>query len=235
MRIHYFQHVPFEGLGLIANWAFERGHTLTSTKFHDEESSVPPLGDYDALIVMGGPMGVYDDKSYPWLAGEIDHIRSAIEASKPVLGICLGAQLIAASLGARVASHSHKEIGWFPIALRDETSGHPMFAGLHHEMTVLHWHGDRFEIPAGAIPFASSQVCDNQGFLYHDHVLALQFHLEMDEAAVRTMVEACRHELIPGEFVQTAEEIMSHCKTVCNDVALQTLLGRWLAGSQNAT
>ena len=100
---------------------------------------------------------------------------------KHMLGILLGAQLIADVLGAAVKPHRHKEIGWFPIAFSDEMMGHPLLNGLNSAMSVLHWHGNHFEIPITALPMVSSQVCDNQGFLYENRVLGLQFYLEMDE------------------------------------------------------
>ena len=191
MKLHYFQHEPFEGLGMIADWAAKQGHVLSCTPFFDPGARLPKLDEYDALVVMGGSMGVYDEDRFPWLAAEKAHIRAAIDAGKRVLGICLGAQLIAACLGAKVAPHTHKEIGWFPVAMTDAGVVHPLLAGFNSAMTVFHWHGDRFEIPAGAQHLMSSAACDNQAFIYGEHVLALQFHLEMDE--VQTF----------GEFLDT--------------------------------
>lgn len=227
MRIHYFQHVPFEGLGMIADWAGERGHTLSRTAFYEQAISLPDIEDYDALTVMGGPMGVYEEDAYPWLKQEKGHIRAAIDAGKPVLGICLGAQLIAASLGAKVAPHSHKEIGWFPVAVEDSVAGHPILSGLNPAMTVLHWHGDRFEIPVGAVRLMSSAACDNQAFLYGKHVLGLQFHLEMDAPAVEAILESCGHELVKEEWIQTAGTIRQKTSVSHTRRSLFMLLDNW--------
>lgn len=230
MRIHYFQHVPFEGLGMIADWAGEHGHTLSRTAFYEQGISLPDTEDYDTLIVMGGPMGVYEEDAYPWLKPEKSHIRATIDAGKPVLGICLGAQLIAASLSAKVAPHSHKEIGWFPVVVEDSVAGHSILSGLNPAMTVLHWHGDRFEIPGGAVRLMSSAACDNQAFLYGRHVLGLQFHLEMDSTAVDAILGSCGHELVKGEWIQPAETIRQKTSVNHTRRSLFMLLDNWASG-----
>lgn len=215
---------------MIADWANKHGHTLTRTAFFDPAALIPDHDDYDALIVMGGTMGVYDEAHISWLAGEKAHIRAAIEAGKFVLGICLGAQLIAASLGAKVAPHTHKEIGWFPVTMTDAGGVHPLLAGFNSTMLVFHWHGDRFEIPAGAERLMSSAACDNQAFIYGERVLALQFHVEMDAAAVRAIMAAGAEELRregPGLWVQSAGEIVEKCKKAVTKQTLYTLLDRW--------
>lgn len=230
MRLHYFQHEPFEGLGMIADWAAQRGHGVSSTAFFQTGAQLPDVHDYDALVVMGGSMGVYDEDRFHWLAAEKAHIRTAIDAGKQVLGICLGAQLIAASLGARVAPHVHKEIGWFPVAMTDAGVAHPLLAGLNHSMSVFHWHGDRFEIPVGAEHLMSSAACDNQAFTLGDKVLALQFHLEMDPRAVRAIMTACADELQregQGRWVQSAAEIVEKSEKAVTKQALYMLLDRW--------
>jgi len=227
MRLHYFQHVPFEGLALIESWAQDRGHEVQGTQLYDTHHRLPALEDYEALVVMGGPMGVYEDQDYPWLAAEKDHIRRAISAHKPVLGGCLGAQLIAHSLGATVKPHSHKEIGWYPITLTERARSHRLFEGLEKDLTVLHWHGDRFEIPDGALPLAQSEACDHQGFLYRDRVLGLQFHIEMEQEAVKKIIAACGHELVSGPFIQDADTILRETQKHDLRAVLFTLLDRW--------
>lgn len=228
MRIHYFQHVPFEGLGMIAAWAAERGHTIEKTMLYDPNHHFPALDDYDALIVMGGSMGVYDEAEHPWLFAEKQHIRSAIDAGKSVLGVCLGAQLIAAALGAKVAPHTHKEIGWFPVAITDEAAGHPILSGLNQAMTVFHWHGDRFDIPEGAIHLMCSEACDNQAFLYNK-VLGLQFHLEMDEAAINSIIAVCGDELKTNRWIQSAEAIRHKTTAMQTERPLYRVLDNWVA------
>ena len=233
MKLHYFQHEPFEGLGMIAEWATRHGHSLARTAFFDAGAVIPDPEDYDALIVMGGSMGVYDEHRFPWLAAEKAHICAAIDAGKYVLGICLGAQLIAASLGARVAPHVHKEIGWFPVTMTDVGAVHPLLLGFNSTMSVFHWHGDRFEIPLGAYHLMSSEACDNQAFAYGERVLALQFHLEMDPTAVRAIMAACAEELRregTGLWVQSAGEIVERSKKAATKQTLFTLLDRWSQG-----
>ena len=229
LRIHYFQHVTFEGLGMIREWAQRRGCDLSCTTFYESGWKIPDLQSYDALIIMGGPMGVYDERDYPWLSAEKAHIRAAIDAGKPVLGICLGAQLIAAALGVKVSSMPNKEIGWFPVAITDEGAGHPILKGINYAMDVLHWHGDRFEIPAGALHLMSSRACDNQAFVYDDRVLGLQFHLEMDEPAIQGITAACGHELIESATVQSAATLFKRAAELNTKHTLFQLLDNWKA------
>ena len=228
MKLHYFQHEPFEGIGMIAEWAAQRGHTLVQTAFFAAAPSLPALSDYDALIIMGGSMGVYDEDQYPWLVAEKAHIRAAITAGLPVLGICLGAQLIAASLGAKVAPQTHKEIGWFPVAMTEAGAQHPLLSGFNSAMTVYHWHGDRFELPAGAVHLMSSAACDNQAFLVGARTVGLQFHLEMDAAAVQAIVKECGHELEHGPWIQSGEEMLEKAQGAATRRALYSLLDRWI-------
>lgn len=206
-RIHYFQHVPFEGLGRIEHWTRLHGHSVTVTRFY-ESHPFPPPSDYDWLIIMGGPMSAYEDDIYPRLVEEKRAISQAIQAGKTVLGICLGAQLLAAVLGARVYPHRQKEIGWYPVKLTSAADSARLCVGLPGELTVFHWHGDTFDIPTGAVHLAESAVCPHQAFLYGDRVLALQFHLEATPAAVDGMVANGGHELNPASSVQSGEEIL---------------------------
>lgn len=207
---------------MISHWAAEHGYAESTTHLY-EPHQLPDVSDYDALIIMGGTMGVHDDAAYPWLAAEKAHIKAAIDANKHVLGICLGAQLIADALGAHVAPHTHKEIGVFPILLRK----HPITKGLASPMDVLHWHGDRFEIPEGATHLASSDACDNQAFIYGNNVLGLQFHSEMDSAAIDKIIDACGHELVADKNIQNAVTIRTQSKSLQGYGALSILLDNW--------
>jgi len=228
-RIHYFQHVSFEGLGLIRDWCNARGYYISDTAFYDQNFRLPSIDDYDALVVMGGPMGIYDEIQYPWLEQEKIHIKAAIDAGKHVLGVCLGAQLIASVLQAQVKPHNHKEIGWFPITLCDKAVEHPIVTNLNTTMLAFHWHGDRFEIPRGSLHLFSSNGCDNQAFLYRNKVLGLQFHLEMNQATVQKIVEACEHELQPGAYVQDKKTILNKTKKINTQAAVNTLLDNWIS------
>ena len=209
LNIHYFQHVPFEGLACIENWVFARNHVLSCTRFY-EEHTLPDLDKIDWLIVMGGPMGVYDEALFPWLVVEKDFISKAIAKGKMVLGICLGAQLIAENLGAKVYPNTQKEIGWFPIRLTEAATRLNMFDGFASEFSVFHWHGDTFDLPGGATLLAESTACKNQAFIYKEKVLGLQFHFEVDALAVAGMVDGADAELVKGLYVQTADEILSN-------------------------
>ncbi len=205
MHAHYFQHVPFEGLGSIEPWLREAGYTISRTAFF-EAPELPEPDNLDLLIVMGGPMGVNDEDEYPWLAAEKAFIRQAIEAGKPVLGICLGAQLIAAALGARVYQNPCREIGWMPVRGIPGTAS-PVFK-FPSPMQVFQWHGDTFELPEGAVRLARSDACENQAFQFGTSVLALQFHLEMTPGGVADLVRECGDSLEPGPHVQTAGDML---------------------------
>lgn len=186
LRIHYFQHVPFEGLGCIEDWALGQGHQLSYTRFY-EGRQLPPLDEIDWLIVMGGPMGIYDEAIYPWLSGEKEFIRQAIAANKVVLGICLGAQLLADALGANVKPGKNKEIGWFPVQKTAEGKVSKLLDDMPDQLVVFHWHGDQFEIPANGLRLAESEACPNQILQYGDRVIGLQFHFEATEQTIRIM------------------------------------------------
>lgn len=208
MRIHCLQHVPFEGPAAIGTWASDRGHALTATRLF-EDGKLPRVGELDRLVVLGGPMNVYEEDRYPWLAREKRFLGEAIAAGKSVVGVCLGAQLLAAVLGAKVRRNRHKEIGWFPVEWA-EHAGRAVDFGLPSErLDAFHWHGDTFDLPAGAIHLARSEACENQAFLWGGRALGLQFHLESTAESVRLLAENCGDELVPGPFVQTAGEILS--------------------------
>lgn len=200
-RIHYFQHVAFEGLGSIEEWASSNGHSLSSTRFF-EDGKLPELTEFDWLIVMGGPMSVNDEDSLPWLKGEKLFIRQAIDAGKTVIGICLGSQLVSSALGSKVYAGKEKEIGWFDIKLTDYAGSGSLFSDSGQNIKVFHWHGDTFDLPENAIHLASSEAFKNQAYIYHNNVLALQFHLELTEELLNKMIENGSEELKAGNFIQ---------------------------------
>lgn len=206
MRAHYLQHVSFEGLGSIAPWLAAAGYEVTHTAFFDS-AVLPSPADIDLLIVMGGPMSVNDEQLFPWLAAEKQFIGDSIRLGKSVLGICLGAQLIAAALGARVYPNAEKEIGWFPVQFSDAESMSGL--GLPATERVFHWHGETFDLPPGARQLAQSEACENQAFLLARSVIGLQFHLETTPQAAEDIVVNSRHELVPARFVQSEKEILS--------------------------
>ncbi len=200
-RLHYIQHVPFETPGSILDWATTAGVTLTSTRMFKDEP-LPRLESLDCIVVMGGPMGVNDITRFKWLKAEKNFIETAVKIGKPVLGICLGAQLLADVLGAGVRKNRYKEIGWFPLTTTKENESIAATQFLPKRFTAFHWHGDTFDIPEGARRIAISEACENQGFVYHDRVIALQFHLEVTEPSLIEMVNNGRNELITDRYVQ---------------------------------
>jgi len=206
MRAHSLQHVPFEGLGSIEPWLEANGYALTHTRFF-ASTDLPVPEVIDLLIVMGGPMSVHDTADFPWLGLEKAFVREVIEAGKPILGICLGAQIIANVLGAKVFPNQQKEIGWFPIHAIP-SSEDSVFSFPPSE-TVFHWHGETFDLPPGAIRLARSDGCENQAFQLDKRIIGLQFHLETTPESARELISHCRDELIPSRFVQSEEEILS--------------------------
>jgi len=207
MRIHYLQHVPFEGLGKIEEWAARSGHSVTATRLFAHES-LPVMDSLDLLIIMGGSMGVNDDAKYRWMKGEKLFIELAIQKEKKVLGICLGAQLIAHVLGAKVYPNPQKEIGWFPIELNPPNVRRHALNVLPQRTTVFHWHGDTFDLPEGASHLARSRACENQAFAVGDQVAGLQFHLEMGMPQIESLLRHASADLTAGDYVMSAEEML---------------------------
>ena len=225
MRIHWFQHVPFEGLGAIEGWLLAHGHTLTCTRFYAGETPPAGVDGFDWLIVMGGPMNIYQYRDYPWLKSEKRVIREAVAGNKRVLGVCLGAQLIADALGGKVYQNAEREIGWFPITAVPEGAASPFV--FPAEMTVFHWHGDTFSLPPGGVWLARSEGCENQAFAVGSRVVGLQFHLEMKPDDVSRIAKECPDELVPARYVQTADAIIARASSEGEGTAalLERLLG----------
>ena len=205
MRVHFLQHVSFEGPGSIDTWSRRAGMTVTCTRFH-EEWELPDLRELDLLVILGGPMSVNDGMVHPWLAHERAFISRAIDAGTRVLGICLGAQLIASVLGATVHPNSEKEIGWFPVT-GVASAGNAVYR-FPPSFHAFHWHGETFDLPEGAVPLARSAACAQQAFQVGRRVIGLQFHLESTPDAVRDLVDHCAEDLVPSRFVQSREEIL---------------------------
>jgi len=208
MKLHYLQHVPFEGIGRIQDWADSHKHLLSSTRLFSNDR-LPALDNFDLLVIMGGPMGANDDRRFKWMATEKAFIEAAIEKNKPVLGICLGSQLIASILGARVYANREKEIGWFPIELDPPEVSRTPLQALQQRSMVFHWHGDTFDLPKGARHLARSRACENQAFVYGEAIVGLQFHLEVAEPHIENMIHHGQSELVSGfEFIQDPRHMM---------------------------
>lgn len=184
LRVHYFQHIAHEGLGSPESWLRQRQADVTTTEFFalpqgDSHIVLPSLDEVDLLIIMGGGMSVNDEDIYPWLIAEKKWIRQFIELGKPVVGLCLGGQLIANSLGAIVTKNKVKEIGWWNVYGKPVQTSHSDIFQLPDSIVALSWHGDTFEIPQGAIWLAENEACPHQAFQYGDRVLGFQFHPEI--------------------------------------------------------
>mgnify|MGYP001820503981 FL=1 len=208
MRFHLLQHAAFEGPAAIQDWIRGNDHTLTTTKLYRGDL-LPSLSDFDFLIVMGGPMGVEEIQQYPWLAAERGFIRQSIDADKYMLGICLGAQLIARACGAKVTRNIHREIGWFDVTIENQYLPEALHDVFPVKKEVFHWHSDTFEIPEDASHFAASQACSNQGFILNGRVIGLQFHIETTADSAALLVKNCGEELDGSLYVQSASEILA--------------------------
>ncbi len=208
-NIHFITHEPFEGPGVIAEWADANALEATYTETF-KDPVYPDIDSFDWLVVMGGGMSTYDEIKHPWLLDEKAFIKEAIAKKKIVVGICLGAQLIADVLDARVYKGPVKEIGWYPIHLTAEARQHSFFVSLPPAINVFHWHGDTYTLPKYAVPLAYSKLTPNQAFLYENRVLGLQFHFEVTPEIVKQMVEATAEELSHKGEIQSATEILSN-------------------------
>ncbi|MFQ3576735.1 MAG: type 1 glutamine amidotransferase [Cytophagales bacterium] len=224
MKLHFLQHHPEEGLGTIRNWAFQNGFEISCTKLYENNTQFPD--DIDFLVIMGGPQSVYEEEKFPWLKTEKAYIKDKIEEKIPVLGICLGAQLIANALSSNVYPNQEKEIGWHAVWFTEQAKSEIIGLKLPHSLEVFHWHGDTFDLPNHAIPLAWSEATQNQGFLIDNHVIALQFHLEMDEASIHGMSETFESELKKGgNYVQSLSQIKSKNELISGN---QNLMFRML-------
>ncbi len=231
MRFHYLQHVPFENLAYVETWLQTKNIIFSRTALF-ESQRLPEQNDFECLIVMGGPMGACDENKYSWMKAEKIFIEQAIRNKKIVIGICLGAQLIADVLGAKVYKNQYKEIGWFPVRKTKEPDKTIFDALFPDEFHAFHWHGDTFDIPEGATRFAESTACKNQGFVYDQKVFALQFHLESTKESIEQLILNCGDELKEtGAYIQDAEEIRKYPNYIldCNrhmSIFLEGIIGK---------
>jgi GMP synthase-like glutamine amidotransferase len=209
MRIACVRHVPFEGPGTIAEWAASRGHTMVEVAAPMGEFPAP--GSFEMLAVLGGPMGVYEIGAHPWLVSERSFIADSIEAGALVLGVCLGAQLLADAVGGSVHAGSEREIGWFPVRLTPVGRESGLFAGWPDTFVAGHWHGDTFDLTPPLVSAASSEVTPNQAFEACDgRAVGLQFHLEWTPEIVRALIGNCGDELATGgPWVQSASDLLA--------------------------
>ncbi len=220
MRVHWLQHVPYEGLGHIESWLAARQATVTCTRMYTGEA-LPDVASFDLLIVLGGPMSVNDEDELPWLAPEKAFIRRAIEAGRAVFGICLGAQLLASALGARVGPSPEREVGWWPVTRTPTTDDDtlPRFP-FPDEVTCLQWHGESFALPPGASLLAQSPGCPHQAMQIGRRVIGVQFHPEATPAWTREVLSRSPAALLPGRYIMTESGLTAGLEQGCRQANL---------------
>lgn len=187
-KIWVLQHHPAENLGAIADALESAALAWQYVRIFDGHPVPAEMKGAGGLIVMGGPEAVYQLDRYPYLRAEMALIENALKAGRPVLGVCLGSQLLAATLGADVRRARQKEIGWYPVRLRAEARDDRLLRGLPEEFVACHWHSDIFDLPAGAVALASSELTELQAYRYGDKAWGLLFHAEMTQQIVAALV-----------------------------------------------
>lgn len=202
-RLLVFQHVPHEILGTFNPLLKNAGFRIRYVNFGRTPEAIPNVEKYDGLIILGGPMCISQRDNYPHLLTEMEAIRAAMELGMPILGICLGAQLIAAALHARVHRNPVKEIGWYDVTATEAGRKDPLFRFFNGTEKIFQWHGDTFDIPHGAVHLATSPDCRNQAFRVGDRVYGLQFHLEVDAALIERW-------LVTPVHVRELEDLPEH-------------------------
>ncbi len=236
MHFQCLQHVPHEVPGIIASWMRRHGHSLELVRLYAGELPAAPEA-MDGVLSLGGPMSVHDEATYPWLHAEKDFLRSMVTADKYVLGICLGAQMIASVLGAAVTHNKidgrhEKEIGWYPVFPTNPAKRNRLFASFPEVLTVFHWHGDSFTLPHGATCTLQNGNCAHQGFIYGARIIGLQCHLEMRPEDVESLLRKGAEELRENaayRFVQPAERILEGAQYYLPmHHAMYALLEAWL-------
>lgn len=206
-KVLVLQHVPHEPLGTLDRMLRARKIRIRFCNFARTPEAEPQLSGCDALIVLGGPMNVGDQPRYPHLKTELRLLEAALSQGVPVLGICLGAQLLAHALGAAVGRNNRAELGWHEVRLRPAGLSDPVLGQLGPAAPIFHWHGDTFGIPAGADHLAESDLCGHQAFRYGQRAYGLQFHLEVDQPLIERWLRVHKQELEQSEGPEAAQAI----------------------------
>ncbi|GGG67167.1 type 1 glutamine amidotransferase [Paenibacillus radicis (ex Gao et al. 2016)] len=232
MNIIALKHFSFDDESAIASWANQQGYHMRVLD-PSEVEEYPVQASYDMLLILGGPMSVYQEDKYPWLAAEKRFIRAGIDAGKSVLGICLGAQLLSEVLGGTVSRGQQKEIGWQEVRRTEEL--HPAFEGMPSSFISFQWHGDTFTLPDGAKRLAYSEACGEQAFAYGESVVGLQFHLEATPPCIATMLDVWSHELVDAPYIQPAAVIAAQAeRSAVSHAMLTGILERMAAQVKQA-
>lgn len=235
MNIHFIQHVPFLGPGIIKVWAEARDSCISFTRLFDKEK-LPDSSSLDALVILGGDLNISGAELTSTQIREKKFIRRCIQQNKLVLGINLGARLIASVLGGRIMPNKIKKIGWYLVNWNSNACRHPMFNFLPFRHLVLYWHKDTYELPSGAVSLAGSSHCRNQAFMYGQNVLALQFHLELDYKGLEQLIVNHKGDLKErGAHIQSAEHMLSRLEYLDSSNRMLTrLLDQFLLGKLDA-
>ncbi len=228
--IRILKHVPHEGIGTLREAIESRHRAYLETALYAEPAP-PDLHGCSGLIVMGGPMNVYEEEAFPFLRDEDRLLKEAFSRRLPVLGICLGAQLMAKAAGARVVKGAKKEIGWYGLHLEEAAASDCAFVGLPRDIEVFQWHGDTFELPPGAVRLASSSLFPNQAFRLYEGAYALQFHVEVTEEMVHEWIDVNGEELagLQGEIDPVRIRTETHAKIAALARTAESLYGGLLA------
>lgn len=223
------QHEACEDLGRIKVALKARGLVPRYVRLFAGESIPSALESAEALIVMGGPMSVYEQEQYPFLTAELELIHRTISSGRPILGVCLGSQLLSAALGGAVSKGERKEIGWYPVRLSNQASSDPLLLGVPEEFVGFHWHGDVFTLPPGAESLASSAVTEHQAFRYGWNAYGLLFHLEVTRESIHAMTQKFVDELqqAGGTAAQIEADTGKHLSTL--DGIADKVFERWTA------
>jgi GMP synthase (glutamine-hydrolysing) len=220
MNIVCFTHVDFEGPGIIDSWARDNGHTLQVVRPYKGEA-IP--SSFDMLIIMGGPQSVIKTDEFPYLLDEIQTVQKAVSQAKPVLGFCLGAQIIGAALGAKTERSPEKEVGVYPIQLTEEGLSDPLLAGFPNSFSVIHWHNDMPGLTKESVVLATSAGCPRQIVRYKSNVYGFQCHLEIDHEGMKDLISAVPEDLAPSAYTQDEKTLLSHNYAAINDYMIQIL------------
>lgn len=222
MLVLAFRHIPFEPLGLIEDALRSRGIGYQYVDLPSDTDCSPDVDNADALIFMGGPMSANDP--LPWIERELSFIRRGMARNQPILGVCLGSQLIARALGSRVYKNAVKEIGWAPVYLTEAAARDPLLRGLGGPETIFHWHGETFDLPPGAEHIAYSDACRNQAFRVDDSVYGFQFHLEVTPEMIR---QWCVEDANEGDLREVIAPIDADCNSSRLAELSDVVFGRW--------
>ncbi len=224
MTVTIIKHIDIEGPGTIGGFLEENDISYNVIDVFNEEPLPNSISDVSSVIVLGGPMNVYEEDIYPFLKQEDEFLKEVIEKELPTLGFCLGAQLIAKAKGALVKKNPQKEIGWFQVSLTEGGSSDPLFQGFQEEFDVFQWHGDTFDIPDGALKLAESDLCPNQAYRIGNNIYGLQFHVEVTDEMIYQWIDAYKDEINSLKKTVDPDQIVADTKTKSESYKAQARL-----------